>query len=100
MEPVVGLELVVNEDDIPVDTKNRIRALEKGTKLLSGEYVKDIDAKRIIFDALPGVIATRIKSITPNHFNVSEIQLKMTISGQLFGAGVKGDMIVKFAPDT
>ena len=44
MEPVVGLELVVNEDDIPVDTKNRIRALEKGTKLLSGEYVKDIDA--------------------------------------------------------
>jgi hypothetical protein len=55
-------------------------------------------ANKGILDALPKVIAERFAKMIPPDYEVQQIELKVQISGQPFGVGIRGDATVKFGP--
>lgn len=76
---------------------------------LGGEEVKVIAARKkeevlgpepnmAIVDALPRVVASRLRKMIPDNYEIREITIKVTVSGTPFGVGVGGDATVKFGP--
>ncbi|TDP62596.1 hypothetical protein [Roseateles toxinivorans] len=90
-----SFELVLSESDVDAGVRKRVQAATAGSRVLSGE---DQDAKQILMDALPTIIAQKIRKIVPKDFEISEVQLKLNVSGKLFGTGVSGDVILKLTP--
>jgi hypothetical protein len=90
-----SFEIVLSENDVDAGIQKRVRAAVAGSRVLSGE---EQDAKQILMDALPAIIAQKIRKIVPQDFQVSEVQLKLNVSGKLFGTGVSGDVILKLTP--
>ena len=62
------------------------------------EHVLGEDEVEAVMDAMPRVLATRFKRMLPEHFEIREITLKVSLSGKPFGVGVSGDATVKFGP--
>jgi hypothetical protein len=89
---VQGLMLIISDADLEETQRNKIIADQRATKVLGGE------AHRALVDALPGLVARRIRAIVPDDFRVTEIELSMTIQGTICGSGISGDVKVKLAP--
>jgi hypothetical protein len=85
---------MVSEQDLSVDLQGKLKSLKEGKQVL-GDHD---DVQRALFDALPSVIAERVKAITPRDFVVAELELKLSLGGTIFGVGLSGDVTVKLAP--
>lgn len=83
------IPLVITDKDFPPD----VIARAQNVKIL-GEPAQGI---RAIYDALPGVIAKRLRAITPLDFEISEIELSVKVEGTILGTGVSSDVIVRLS---
>jgi hypothetical protein len=89
------MNLVITDQDFEnVFDTGEIKRLKSG----STEFILGPDRAASIIDALPRVIAERIRRIIPEDYTVLEIQIKVSLSGTPFGIGVGGDATVKFGP--
>jgi hypothetical protein len=88
------LRLVVTEEDLDPRTRGVLRSLSDGAEV----YGSSDNAEAALFDALPTVIAKKLRSITPPDFVISEVQMKFTVDAKIAGTGLSGDVSVKFAP--
>jgi len=82
----------VTEHDFAKYVGATIRARDAGDLVLGPED------RQTVLDAFPKVIRDRIARMTPPHFEVVEITIKLQLSGKVFGVGVAGDVTAKFAP--
>ena len=87
--------LVLGESDFDKATISEAKAVAEGQEILSDQSE---DSKRILFNSLPSVIAKRVKSITPDNFNINEIELKMNLKGCILGNEIGGEIVVKLSP--
>ena len=92
METSNAVPLIITENDFPTDVLARAR----GVKILD-EPARGFQA---IYDALPGVIAKRLRSITPPDFEISEIELSLKVEGTILGTGVSSDVVVHLGRKT
>jgi hypothetical protein len=53
---------------------------------------------RAVYDALPRALARRLRQILPEGFDITEIEMKVTFSGNPLGVGIAGDALVRFGP--
>ena len=88
------MKLVINESDFEPDTQATLRLDQGGQEVLADNE----DAERKIWDALPGVIAQRLKEIVPPEFTIREFQINMTVGAKLWGVGVDAEVCVTLAP--
>jgi hypothetical protein len=89
------MQLVVTERDYEAALdKASVRKLkgENRDTILGSKEAADV------LDALPRVLADRVRRMLPDDYEMLEMQLKISISGAPFGVGVAGDAIVKFGP--
>ncbi len=79
------------------------------TRALGADAVKRLSREReehvlgeaeteAVMDAMPKALASRFKRMLPDHFEIREITLKVSLSGKPFGVGMSGDATVKFGP--
>jgi hypothetical protein len=87
-----GVPLIINEQDLPVETRSKMRSASDGVAILGGE-----ESQKALFDALPSVIAKRLTRMVPEGFALKEIELQFTVSGQLFGSGVAAEVHAKYS---
>jgi hypothetical protein len=89
------MQLVITEQDYREaldDTKiKRLTTIEK-------EEILGPDHTVSVIDALPRVLADRVRKMIPDDYQVLEIQIKVALSGTPFGVGVSGDATVKYGP--
>jgi hypothetical protein len=88
----ISLQLQLDDADCDPALVAQVRAAEGGARVLGPEH------ERALFDALPSVIAKRVRAITPNGFVISELELTLSIEGKICGSGVSGNVRVKLAP--
>lgn len=88
-----GVPLIITEQDLPPDARTSLRSAADGVAILGGD-----DTQQAIFDALPSVIAKRLKRIVPEGFALAEIEIQFSVAGQLFGSGVAGEVRAKYSP--
>lgn len=89
------MELELSEADF-----SRALGVDVVKRLSLGHQVQvlgDGDVKAVV-DALPRVLSERFKRMLPSDFEIREITLKVSLSGNPFGVGVSGDATVKFGP--
>lgn len=89
-----AVALEINESDFDRSIANRIQGIADGRQELSA----DSTLKRVVFDALPKVIASRVEAAIPEGFTVQEIEFNISVSGKPFGIGVGGDVKVRMGP--
>jgi hypothetical protein len=51
-----------------------------------------------VIDALPKVIADRLKRMIPSDYEVHEVELTVSLSGTPFGIGFGGEATIRFGP--
>jgi hypothetical protein len=85
----------LDENDLEPSTRAKIQVLLEGREVLD----KRDSAEKEIFDALPTVIAKRIKAIKPPNFKIKEIELKLQLSGKIYVAQIGGVVTVKLSPE-
>lgn len=89
------MQLILTEQDYEQSlSKAAVRKL-RGEK---GEAILGPDEAGTVLQALPRVLADRIRRMIPENYEVREIQIKVAFSGAPFGVGVAGDAVVKFGP--
>jgi hypothetical protein len=54
--------------------------------------------EEVVFDAIPKVLARKFRAIIPEDYTISEIELRVSLSGTPFGVGVSGEAVVRFGP--
>ena len=81
--------LIIHESDFPPD----VLARAKGVKVLGEPTI----GSQALFDALPAVIAKRLRAITPPDFEVAEIELSLRVEGTVLGTGISSDVVVRLA---
>ena len=89
------MQVVITEKDYEEalgDSDVKLLAAKKKEEVLGPE------PNVAIIDALPRVLAERVRKMIPLDYEVREITIKMTISGTPFGVGIGGDATVKFGP--
>jgi hypothetical protein len=86
--------LFISESDFDPLIQSQLQASVQGVRVLAEEK----DTLKILYDSLPEVITKRLKAITPPDFKISQLELKIAISGKFFGASLQGDVIVRLAP--
>jgi hypothetical protein len=72
-------------------------------KLLAAKKKEEVlgpEPNLAIIDALPRVLAERVRKMIPVDYEIREITIKVIISGTPFGVGVGGDATIKFGPQT
>ena len=80
------MPLIVTEMDFPPE----VRARAQGVKVLGEQTV----GTQALFDALPSVIAKRLRAIIPTDFEIAEIELSLRVEGTVFGTGLSSDVKV------
>ena len=86
------LSLRVEDADCDPALVAQIKATERGARILGPEH------ERALFDALPSVIAKRVRAITPSGFVIAELELELSLEGKICGNGISGNVKVKLAP--
>lgn len=89
------VSLIVEEQDFENSLIGEVNAKLQGKEILANDRE---NAKRVLFDAMPNIIASRVKSITPDDFHIQEIEIKMNLKGKVFGSELGGEIVVKFSP--
>jgi len=56
------------------------------------DRITDAEKRREILDALPTVLANRIRNLLPKEFRVREIHLGIDLEGKPFGVGIGGSV--------
>jgi hypothetical protein len=79
--------LIVTEKDFPPE----VLARAQGVKVLGETSV----GAQALYDALPSVIAKRLRAITPPDFEISELQLSLRVEGKVLGSGISSDVVVR-----
>ncbi len=87
------MQLRITDDDFDPNATAALSALGKGSAILG-----PADARQIIFNSLPKIIARRLQQITPPEFQIAEITMTVNLKGAVCGVGIEGDVTVKFAP--
>jgi len=72
-----------------------VKAGRTGTRTLTGG---EKDPEEILMDAMPSAVAKKVRAIVPKGFELTELQLKLEVSGTIFGTGMKGEVMIKLAP--
>jgi hypothetical protein len=91
------MNLIITEHDYEVSLdKAQVKKLKGDER----EAILGPDDAADVLDALPKVLADRFRRMLPDDYEMSELQLKFSISGAPFGVGVAGEAIVKFGPKT
>jgi len=96
----MAIDLTLTEADL-LDLPNKGVGLEEKAariRVLGGRDHEHSEKKKLIEELLPAVIARKIKGLIPNDFDITEISMKISVAGTIFGTGVSGDVDVKFAP--
>lgn len=88
------LTLLLSDDDLDAGVRGHVMALKSGTRVLADNE----DPMRALFDALPTIIAKRLRAITPPGFAITELEICLSVEGKLCGTGIGGDVTVKLAP--
>jgi len=89
------MQLVITENDYSEalgSSEAKVLAAKRKEEVLGPE------SNNAIVDALPKVLADRVKKMIPENYEIKEISIKITISGTPFGVGLAGDASVKFGP--
>ena len=86
------LPLKIDDTDCDPSLVAQIKATERGARILGPEH------ERALFDALPSVIAKRVRAITPAGFVIAELELELSLDGKICGTGISGNVKVKLAP--
>lgn len=87
-------KLIITEKDLPADVRSVIAAEHDSTELLGGS-----DATQAIFDAMPGIIARRLKRLVPGDFKLAEIEMKLVLDVEIPGFKCGGDITIKLQPE-
>jgi hypothetical protein len=90
-EDSADISIVVREQDIPSAVAAQVAAVQQRRRVL-GEDEKT--AQEWILEALPAVIAKRVRPMLPEDFELSEMQMKVSLQGKPFGVGVGGEVLV------
>lgn len=85
------MSIVVREQDIPAAVTAQVAAVQQRRRVL-GEDEKT--AQEWILEALPAVIAKRVRPMLPDDFELAEMQMKVSLQGKPFGVGVGGEVLV------
>ena len=93
-----ALPLNISEGDLPERARTALRAAASDRATLAGEGQQSVES--MVAELLPTAIASRVRKIVPPDFKVSEIGMKFSVEGKLFGCGVAGDVTVKLVPAT
>ena len=91
----IVMNLIITERDYELSLN---RTEVKKLKGHEQEPILGPDDAADVLDALPKVLADRFRRMLPDNYEMSELQLKFSISGAPFGVGVAGEALVKFAP--
>ena len=89
------MQLIITDEDF------RRTLGTEGVERLTARRKEDIlgpENTASVLDALPRVIAARVKRMIPEDYEMLEITLKVALSGTPFGVGVAGDATIKFGP--
>ena len=89
------MEIVITEKDYEAalgDSEVKLLVNRRREEVLGSE------PNLAILDALPRVIAQRVRKMIPSDYEVREITINLKISGTPFGVGVGGDATIKFGP--
>jgi hypothetical protein len=89
------LQLRIDEEDFDAAVTKAVKAGRSGTRTLAGT---DRDPEEILMDAMPSAVAKKVRAIVPKGFELTELQLKLEVSGTVFGTGMKGEVMIKLAP--
>lgn len=98
MEDRTRLDLTLNEadfDELDPNLLERVRSVAAGEVILSEEA----EAKQMILQALPSVVAKRLDKMVPPSFRVSQLQFGVSLGGKVGGFGIDGDVKVTLEPD-
>ena len=87
-----SLALRIDDMDCDPALVAQIKATERGARILGPEH------ERALFDALPSVIAKRVRAITPAGFEIAELELELSLEGKVCGTGISGNVKVRLAP--
>jgi|GEM_PF-5801706 len=89
------LRLIIDIEDLDGRSKGVLKSIQDGERVYGGSE----DAEKVLFDALPAVIAKKLRMIKPPDFVIKEIEIKFAVDIKIGGTGISGDVGVKFAPD-
>lgn len=89
------LQLRIDEEDFDASVTKAVNAGRSGTRVLAGS---DKDPEEILMDAMPSAVARKVRAIVPKGFELTELQLKLQVSGTVFGTGMKGEVMIKLTP--
>lgn len=92
-----ALQISLTEADFEGIQRRKLQALTVKSEVLDGDGTNR-DLVEALRSALPTAIARKVDSLVPPNFSVSELQFKLNVSGQVFGTGVAGEVLVKLAP--
>jgi len=87
------LLLSITEGDLNIKERQELEVELRETRRLGG--AEQEATHRAILDLLPTVIAKRVEGIIPDEFELVELELKFSIEGKIFGAGVGGEAVAK-----
>ena len=90
----VAMQIIITEQDY----RDALGSAAAKRLTSEKEEILGPDDKASVIDALPRVLADRLKKMIPVDYDLLEIQMKITLSGTPFGVGVGGDAIAKFGP--
>ena len=78
-----GLRLIIREEDFGPDLQSAAAVRRKGSRLLGA---KD-SLKEWIASALPGVVARKLNDLDLAGFELSEIEMELSVEARVFGSG-------------
>jgi hypothetical protein len=88
-----AVTLKLSEADFEKYIGADVRAVSRGARVMGAR-------ESSVMEALPKVIRERLQKMTPPDFELKEIEMKLELSGKVFGVGVSGDVTAKFGrPD-
>ena len=82
------IRLVLQDEDLTRTELSQLRASASGVEVLG-------DGERQAIDILPRALVRRLEGIIPSDFELTEVVLKVQLSGMPAGIGVSGEAMVK-----
>jgi hypothetical protein len=86
--------LIVRPGDLPPEVKGIADSLRANTRALGGND----DQLQTLFDAIPAVIARRVRSITPKEFKLASVELELALDVAIPGIEVSGTVKISLEP--
>lgn len=86
------MRLRITENDLPPNVSAMLSAHEAGDTVLDDEVVE------AVLDALPAIIAVRVRRFVPPGFKLSGVDLAIELTGSLQVAELGGQVVVHLTP--